>query len=263
MKEVHMPGTTIEKYKHNFHLEAKNWDYLLSPNAYSTEIFRRAFQFQKEVVEVGYPRNDFLYQGNNSSVIEALKRQNKLPIDKKIILYAPTWRDDQFYSKGRYKLDLQLDLDLLQNKLGSGYIILLRMHYLVAEQFDLEKYKGFVYDFSKHVDINELYVISDLLITDYSSVFFDYANLKRPIIFYTYDIDSYRDKLRGFYFNLEEAPGPVVTNTKAVLDEILKYEILGLGEFAEKYNSFYNKYCYLEDGCASKRTVRKIFFGEA
>ncbi|PEE41050.1 CDP-glycerol glycerophosphotransferase family protein [Bacillus pseudomycoides] len=264
MKEVHMPGTTTEKYKDNFHREAQNWDYLLSPNIYSTEIFKRAFQFQKTVVEAGYPRNDFLYVNNNSKEIDTLKKQNGLPIDKKIILYAPTWRDDQFYSKGRYKLDLQLDLNLLQKQLGSDYIILLRMHYLVAEQFDLESYKGFVYDFSKHVDINELYLLSDLLITDYSSVFFDYANLKRPIIFYTYDIDSYRDKLRGFYFDLEtEAPGPVVINTEEVLEEILKFEMVGLGEFAEKYKIFYNKYCYLEDGFASKRVVEKIFFGEA
>ncbi|MGQ7157091.1 CDP-glycerol glycerophosphotransferase family protein, partial [Escherichia coli] len=70
MKEVHMPGTTTEKYKHNFHQEAQNWDYLLSPNNYSTDIFRRAFQFEKEVVEVGYPRNDFLYESNNSSGVE-------------------------------------------------------------------------------------------------------------------------------------------------------------------------------------------------
>ncbi|EOQ20890.1 CDP-glycerol glycerophosphotransferase family protein [Bacillus cereus] len=264
MKEVHMPGTTTEKYKDNFHREAQNWDYLLSPNGYSTGIFKRAFQFQKNVVEAGYPRNDFLYVNNNLKAIGALKKQNGLPIDKKIILYAPTWRDDQFYNKGRYKLDLQLDLQLLQKRLDSDYIILLRMHYLVAEQFDLEPYKGFVYDFSKHVDINELYLLSDLLITDYSSVFFDYANLKRPIIFYTYDIDSYRDKLRGFYFDLEtEAPGPVVMNTEEVLEEILKFEMVGLGAFAEKYNTFYNNYCYLEDGFASKRVVEKIFFGEA
>ncbi|MDM5190897.1 CDP-glycerol glycerophosphotransferase family protein [Bacillus sp. DX4.1] len=264
MKEVHMPGTTTEKYKENFRKEAQNWDYLLSPNAYSTEIFQRAFHFKKDVVEAGYPRNDFLYVNNECKKIEELKKKNGLPVDKKVILYAPTWRDDQFYSKGRYKLDLQLNLSLLQQKLNSDYIILLRMHYLVAEQFDLTPYKGFAYDFSQHVDINELYVLSDLLITDYSSVFFDYANLNRPIIFYTYDIDSYRDKLRGFYFNLElEAPGPVVTTTEDVLEEILKFETNGLGEFEKKYNTFYNKYCYLENGFASKRVVEKIFFGEA
>lgn len=264
MKEVYMPGTTTEKYKKNFQREVQNWDYLLSPNAYSTKIFQRAFQFEKYVVEAGYPRNDFLYVNNNDKKIEELKKKNSLPVDKKIILYAPTWRDDQFYTKGRYKLDLQLDLSLLQQNLGSDYIILLRMHYLVAEQFDLEEYTGFVYDFSHHVDINELYLLTDILITDYSSVFFDYANLKRPVIFYTYDIDLYRDKIRGFYFDLEkEAPGPVVSTTESVLEEIMKFARNGLGEFEKKYDTFYDNYCYLEDGSASKRVVEKVFFGEA
>ncbi|MDG2658797.1 CDP-glycerol glycerophosphotransferase family protein, partial [Vibrio parahaemolyticus] len=169
MNEVYMPGTTTEKYKMNFQREVRNWDYLLSPNTYSTKIFQRAFQFEKNVIESGYPRNDFLYVNNNCKKIDELKKKSGLPLDKKIILYAPTWRDDQFYTKGRYKLDLQLDLNLLQKKLGSDYIILLRMHYLIAEQFDLEPYSGFVYDFSHYSDINELYILADLLITDYSS----------------------------------------------------------------------------------------------
>ncbi|MGE7882717.1 CDP-glycerol glycerophosphotransferase family protein [Bacillus sp. NPDC094077] len=264
MKEVYMPGTTTEKYKKNFQREVQNWDYLLSPNAYSTKIFQRAFQFEKHVVETGYPRNDFLYVNNNGKKVEELKKKNSLPMDKKVILYAPTWRDDQFYTKGRYKLDLQLDLRLLKQNLSSDYIILLRMHYLVAEQFDLEEHAGFVYDFSHHVDINELYILTDILITDYSSVFFDYANLKRPVIFYTYDIDLYRDKIRGFYFDLEkEAPGPVVSTTESVLEEIMKFGRNGLGEFEKKYDTFYDNYCYLEDGLASKRVVEKVFFGEA
>lgn len=264
MKEVYMPGTTTEKYKMNFQREVRNWDYLLSPNTYSTKIFQRAFQFEKNVIESGYPRNDFLYVNNNCKKIDEFKKKNGLPLDKKIILYAPTWRDDQFYTKGRYKLDLQLDLNLLQKKLDSDYIILLRTHYLIAEQFDLEPYSGFVYDFSHYSDINELYILADLLITDYSSVFFDYANLKRPIIFYAYDMDSYRDKLRGFYFDLEkEAPGPVVLTTEDVLEEIMKFARHGLGEFEKKYDAFYDNYCYLEDGFASKRVVEKVFFGEA
>ncbi|MDG2794259.1 CDP-glycerol glycerophosphotransferase family protein, partial [Vibrio parahaemolyticus] len=258
MNEVYMPGTTTEKYKMNFQREVRNWDYLLSPNTYSTKIFQRAFQFEKNVIESGYPRNDFLYVNNNCKKIDELKKKSGLPLDKKIILYAPTWRDDQFYTKGRYKLDLQLDLNLLQKKLGSDYIILLRMHYLIAEQFDLEPYSGFVYDFSHYSDINELYILADLLITDYSSVFFDYGNLKRPIIFYAYDMDLYRDKLRGFYFDLEkEAPGPVVLTTKDVLEEIMKFARHGLGEFEKKYDAFYDNYCYLEDGFASKRVVEK------
>lgn len=263
MKEVYMPGTTTEKYKENFRKEVQNWDYLLSPNEYSTQIFKRAFQFNKTVIEAGYPRNDFLYTDNNLKKISALKKKNKLPLDKKIILYAPTWRDNHFYSKGKYKFDLRLDLRNLQQQLGKDYIILLRMHYLVAEQFDLSEYDGFVYDFSSYLDINEIYLMADLLITDYSSVFFDYANLKRPIIFYTYDIESYRDRLRGFYFNLEnEAPGPVVQTNEELVSVILNYEMKGFGEFKKKYNEFYNRYCYLENGDSSEKVVKKIFFGE-
>ncbi|MFL6561450.1 MAG: CDP-glycerol glycerophosphotransferase family protein, partial [Bacillus sp. (in: firmicutes)] len=199
MEEVYMPGTTAEKYKKNFIKEAKNWDYLISPNAYSTEIFRRAFQFDKEVLETGYPRNDFICKHNNQDTREKLVNNYGIPLDKKVILYAPTWRDDQFYEKGKYRFDINLDLDLMREKLGDNYVILFRLHYLISENLDLTPYEGFAYDFSNHEDIRELYLLADILLTDYSSVFFDYSNLRRPMIFYVYDIDQYRDNLRGFY----------------------------------------------------------------
>src|SRR5690606_1338388 len=184
--EVRMPGTSTEKYKENFVMEAKKWDYLISPNEYSTEIFKKAFKFEKEIVESGYPRNDYLINENNENVIERIKIETNLPVDKKVILYAPTWRDNQFYGRGRYKFDLQMDLNLLKEKLSNEYIIVLRLHYLIAENLNLTDYEGFVYDLSFHEDIRELYLVADLLITDYSSVFFDYAILKRPMIFYVY-----------------------------------------------------------------------------
>lgn len=256
MEEVHMPGTNTEKYKRNFLKETSKWDYLISPNAYSTEIFKRAFNFNKTLIESGYPRNDYLINNqNNNDEIKRIKEENKLPLDKKIILYAPTWRDNQFYGRGRYKFDIQLDLDLMKEKLSDEYIIILRMHYLIAENLDLSAYKGFAYDFSSHEDIRELYLIADLLVTDYSSVFFDFANLKRPILFYVYDIDEYRDQLRGFYFDFEkEAPGPLVKSTEELIKEIKEVE----AEF-ELDQVFYNKFCYLEDGKASERVVKAIF----
>src|SRR5699024_8605774 len=204
MDEVHMPGTNTEQYKRNFLAESSKWDYLISPNSYSTEIFQRAFQFNKTMLETGHPRNDYLITANEPKEIERLKKQIGLPLDKKIILYAPTWRDNQFYGRGRYKFELQLELDKMRENFGDEYIILLRMHYLVAEHLNIEEYKEFVYDLSLHEDIRELYLISDVLITDYSSVFFDYANLKRPILFYVYDIEEYRDTLRGFYVDFEK-----------------------------------------------------------
>ncbi|WP_445505610.1 CDP-glycerol glycerophosphotransferase family protein [Niallia sp. 03091] len=257
MDEVHMPGTNTEKYKKNFLMEASNWDYLISPNQYSSEIFARAFGFDKTMIESGYPRNDALFNDNTQENLAALKEKFGLPLDKKVILYAPTWRDDQFYGKGKYKFDLELDLNKLREELGDEYIIVLRMHYLVAENLDLTPYSGFAYDFSNYEDIRELYLISDLLITDYSSVFFDYGNLRRPMIFYVYDIDSYRDKLRGFYFDFEKtAPGPLAKTTDEVIDYIKQASTKPLDH---QFDQFYQQFCYLEDGEASKRVVEEVF----
>ncbi|PAY14684.1 CDP-glycerol--glycerophosphate glycerophosphotransferase [Bacillus sp. 7705b] len=258
MDEVLMPGTNTESYKKNFVREASNWDYLISPNQYSSEIFVRAFRFNKKLIETGYPRNDILYQENNITVIKDVKSKLNIPLSKKVILYAPTWRDNKFYRKGRYKFDLDLDLSMLQEALGEEYVIILRMHYLVAENFDLGKYKGFVFDFSLYEDIRDLYLISDLLITDYSSVFFDYANLKRPMLFFVPDLEEYRDNLRGFYFDFEkEAPGPLLKTTQDVINQIKSLSK------EQKNNSvlesFYEKFCYLENGDSAKKVVEKIF----
>ncbi|MGP4078970.1 CDP-glycerol glycerophosphotransferase family protein [Pseudalkalibacillus sp. R45] len=259
MDEVHMPGTNTTKYKENFLREASKWNYLVSPNGYSTEIFRRAFAFDKTMIESGYPRNDFLINCNDMENMNQLKERMNLPKDKKIILYAPTWRDNQFYAKGKYKFDLQLDLDKIREELGEEYIVLLRMHYLVAENLDLSGYEDFVYDFSFHEDIRELYLISDILITDYSSVFFDYANLKRPMLFFVYDIDDYRDNLRGFYFEFEEkAPGPLTRTTEEIIKEIKLIKENGFLP-SETTEEFYKKFCYLESGESSKRVVDEVF----
>lgn len=258
MDEVHMPGTNTESYKRNFTTESAKWDYLISPNAYSTEIFKRAFKFNNQVVESGYPRNDYLFEQNNDEEIVRIKRSLQLPMDKKVILYAPTWRDNQFYGRGRYKFDIPMDLKQMKEELGDDYIVVLRMHYLVAENIDLQDYADFVYDASYHADIRELYLIADMLITDYSSVFFDYANLRRPMLFYVYDIEEYRDTLRGFYIDFEkEAPGPLIKTTDELINEI---KLLEEGfEITENIQAFYDKFCSLEDGRASERVVNQIF----
>ncbi len=256
MDQVLMPGTNTEKYKRNFLNESSRWDHLISPNRYSSEIFARAFGFEKDMIESGYPRNDFLHNANNAETMNSLKERLDLPLDKKVILYAPTWRDNEFYAKGKYKFNLKLELDKMQEELGDDYIVLLRMHYLIAENLDITPFAGFAYDVSHHTDISELYLISDLLITDYSSVFFDYANLGRPMIFYVYDIENYRDTLRGFYFDFEaQAPGPLVKTTEDVIRHIQHPDPASQANF----DAFYQKFCYLEDGEASKRVVEKVF----
>jgi len=258
MEEVYIGGMDAEKYKKDFLEESGRWDYLIAPNEYSSEIFRRAFGFKNEMIESGYPRNDYLIKMKDAD-IEELKKRLHLPTGKKVILYAPTWRDDQFNERGEYRFRLQLDLRKMKERLGNDYIILLRLHYLIKDAVDISEYKGFAYDFSHHEDIRELYVLSDLLITDYSSVFFDYSILKRPMIFYVYDIEDYRDRLRGFYFDFEKtAPGPLVKTTEGVIEEIKKMEEANF-QLPHNFGVFYERFCSWEDGKASMRVVETVW----
>lgn len=258
MDEVHMPGTSTEKYKNNFVTESSKWDYLVSPNSYSTKIFKRAFKFNKTVIESGYPRNDFLINHNTEKDIASIKQKLDLPQNKKVILYAPTWRDDDFKKVGHYNFDLPFDLNILEKTFSDDYIIVLRLHYLVAEQIDLSKYPNFIVDFSYHEDIRDLYLVADLLMTDYSSVFFDYANLNRPMIFYVHDLENYRDKLRGFYFDFEsKAPGPLVKTTNELIEAIKDTEASDYP--LDRYLNDFKDFTKLEDGKATKRVVEKVF----
>ncbi|MGE7917419.1 bifunctional glycosyltransferase/CDP-glycerol:glycerophosphate glycerophosphotransferase [Viridibacillus sp. NPDC093762] len=247
------------KYKQQFYEQSRLWDYLIAANSYSSEIFKSAFKFDKVMLEDGYPRNDTLYINNNSDYITKMKTKLNIPLDKKVILYAPTWRDDEFYEPGKYKFNLKFDLQKMHEKLGDEYVILLRMHYFIADDLNINGYEGFVYNMSKYDDIAELYLISDILITDYSSVFFDYSNLRRPILFYTYDLEKYRDQLRGFYIDIEnEVPGPLVKTTDEIIDAVLNIDKVTI-EYKEKYDVFYDKICSWESGKATEKIVEKVF----
>ncbi len=255
---VLMPGTDTEKYKQNFIAESRKWDHLISPNPYSTEIFKRAFHFYGVMLETGYPRNDYLFHNDDAVFQDYIRTKLNLPEGKKVILYAPTWRDDDYHARGKYKFELQFDAGRMQAALGDDYVILLRLHYLIAENLDLSPYEGFLYDCSGYEDVRDLYLVSDMLITDYSSVFFDYANLKRPMIFYTYDLEHYREDIRGFYFDFEKlAPGPLVKTTEALTDAVRKTETT---DFNAEYDTarFRARFCALEDGEAAKRVSDRI-----
>jgi CDP-glycerol glycerophosphotransferase len=120
--------------------------------------------------------------------------------------------------------------------------------------------EDFAINLSKYDDITEIYLVSDICITDYSSVFFDFANLKRPVLFYTYDIDKYRDILRGFYIDINtEVPGPLLYTTEEVIDSIQKIDQV-TEQYKERYAQFYDRFCSVDDGNASKRTVERVFF---
>lgn len=244
--------------KHSYVNVSKQWDYLISPNRYTTNILKSCFGYQKEIFESGYPRNDILYNADEERV-NRIKSSLNIPEDKKVILYAPTWRDDEFIDAGLIKFQLKLELDKLKEAFSDEYIILIRTHYFIADKLDLSGVEDFAIDVSKYNDIAELYLISDLLITDYSSVFFDFANLKRPILYYTYDLDKYENVLRGFYIDIrKEVPGPLLETTDEVIDAIRNIDQLK-EEYKEKYDQFYERFCSIDDGNASKRIVEKVW----
>ena len=244
--------------KHSYVNVSKQWDYLISPNRYTTNILKSCFGYQKEIFESGYPRNDILYNADEE-MVNRIKSSLNIPEDKKVILYAPTWRDDEFIDAGLIKFQLKLELDKLKEAFSDEYIILIRTHYFIADKLDLSGVEDFAIDVSKYNDIAELYLISDLLITDYSSVFFDFANLKRPILYYTYDLDKYENVLRGFYIDIRnEVPGPLLETTDEVIDAIRNIDQLK-EEYKEKYDQFYERFCSIDDGNASKRIVEKVW----
>ena len=220
---------TVKEMKKRYKVETEKFSYFISPSAYASGVFRSAWnlkEFGKNdiIIEKGYPRNDFLFKYTENDVSDIKKRILGEDIkNKKIILYAPTYRANQHESGVGYVYKEEVDFEKMRKKLGDEFIILFRPHYFVASVFNFEKYKGFVYNASDVDDINDLYVISDMLITDYSSVFFDYANLKRPLIFYMYDLDYYRDESNGFYFDVEEnLPGKIVKTDDDLIDEIIR-----------------------------------------
>lgn len=258
IENVSMPGTTTTKYHANFVREANRWDALISPNDYSTQIFRSAFGFNNQILKVGYPRNDELINSSADDIV-ALKQQMGIPLDKKVVLYAPTYRDNQFAEKGKYTFELPFSLDDFKTRFGDDAVLVLRMHYLISNALDISGYEDFVYDLSNHPSISDLYLVSDMLITDYSSVFFDYAYLKRPILFYPYDYHMYKDELRGFYLDYEhDLPGDIAHNEKELLTLIgEKLQTPDMSHDA-KFMAFYQRFCAINDGLSSLKVVNYV-----
>ena len=253
---------SVEEIRKRNDIDAKKFDYFISPSKYCTEKFTSAFNLKalgKEniIIEEGYPRNDFLFNKTKKD-IDAIKKKLGLPLDKKVIFYLPTFRDNQHTSGVGYTYKLGIDFDSLKKKFSKEYVILFSPHYFIENSIDLTKYKGFIYNVARYDEINELYLVSDIIMTDYSSVFFDYANLKRPMLFYMYDIDDYKGNLRDFYISLDELPGPIA-KTQDELENNLKNIDKEFKKNKEKYEKFNEKYNYLDDGNVSERVIKVIF----
>jgi len=236
------------------------WTTLLSPSPYATRSFRSAFRFEGEVLELGYPRNDILASSRSEDVSRLVRLRLGVPDDKKIVLYAPTFRDDM-RNGVHWQHDLGLDIERLEREIGDRAVLLVRFHPLVRTKLpEASTASGFAQDVAKYPDVQELLAAADVLVTDYSSVFFDFAITGRPMVFFAYDIDHYRDDLRGFYLDYEQSvPGPIVTTNEALQAELSK-ALDGADDFDEKVREFKRVYAPHDDGQASRRVV-DAFFG--
>ena len=256
--DITIPGPEVDG-RPNFYSESRNWDYLISSNEYSSEIFERAFKFNKEFLEVGYPINDIFFR-DNAELIDNLKSKFNISKDKKIILYAPTWRDDEQNESWEHYFNIEIDLKRLFMEFKDEYVVLLKMHHLISENLTIDKeLQDFAIDLSDYEDIQELYLLSDILITDYSSVFFDYAHLKKPILFFTPDLNNYIENIRGLYLNMKkELPGPIIKDNNELINTIRNIDNVKK-EYEERYDEFYERFCSLCDGTSAKKIIKQVF----
>lgn len=246
--------------------DVAQWDLLLSPNPFSTPIWRRAFGYEGEICETGYPRNDALVvaaRGGSAAAghVGTIAARLGLPAGKKVALYVPTWRDNLHDRSGKYRLDFRLDLDEAARRLGEDWVLLVRGHHLMAGGLPEVAVPGFAFDVTGYPDIGDLLLVTDVLITDYSSVMFDFAPSGRPMLFFTYDLAEYRDQTRGFYFDFEaEAPGPLLATSDQVISALADIESVA-AKYAEARAAFIKRFCPLDDGKASARACDRIFGG--
>ncbi|MGW2343045.1 bifunctional glycosyltransferase/CDP-glycerol:glycerophosphate glycerophosphotransferase [Streptomyces sp. NPDC001661] len=237
--------------------EVAQWSMLVSPNSFSTPIMRRAFRFEGELLETGYPRNDIHHRPESAERAEEVRRRLGLPEGKRVVLYAPTWRDHLAYGPGKYRLDFRVDLEDARRRLGDDHILLVRRHPNVIDPVPGAG-DGFIWDVTDYSDMADLMLITDVMVTDYSSLMFDFANTGRPMLFFTYDLDHYRDTLRGFYFDFEQqAPGPLLPTSEELVAAIR--DVDGLRErYSLAYRRFQRQFCDLDDGDAAARVTDRM-----
>jgi CDP-glycerol glycerophosphotransferase len=230
----------------------RRWDLLVSQSPFCTRTMRQAFHYDGEVLESGYPRNDALLSEEAPAIRASVRAAYGVADGELLVLYAPTFRDGE---TGRSRLPL--DLTLLRDVAGPHVRVLVRLHHRAAAELT-EPPDPMWSLATDHPDIRELYLASDVLVTDYSSVMFDYVVTGKPVLLYTYDLARYRDELRGFYFDLTEvAPGPLCTTSEQVAQCLADLSATTAAH-RDAYEEFRETYAPWEDGRASARVVDRI-----
>ncbi|CAN7592824.1 CDP-glycerol glycerophosphotransferase family protein [Rossellomorea sp. LjRoot5] len=246
--ETVLPPHYVEMAKR----DSKKCDLLLSGCRYSTEIFKRAFWYEGEIFESGIPRNDVLLRSNQDKV-KAIKYQYNLSVDTKVLLYAPTFRKD--HSLDVYDLEYESLIKAAKKKFGGDWVVLVKLHpHLLSKSNQMVQQKN-VIDVTAYNDIQELLLISDVLISDYSSLMFDYSLTNRPCFLYVPDVKQYLEKERSFYFNLKELP---FISAQSNADLVRKIELFDERTYKQEVQAFLSTIGSYERGISSKLLFNKI-----
>ncbi len=233
------------------------WDVLLAQNKFASQVLPKAFDFSGYVVNQGYPRNDLLKEGISKDRKAAARKALGIADTSKVVLYAPTWRDNVRNAANRYDFINFLDTEEFNASIGSEYTLLVRGHQNTANQRHTAGDSSF-FDVTSYPDINELFLISDVLITDYSSVMFDFCVTNKPILFLAPDLMEYANSVRGFYMEFQEiVPGPILESTSQVVECLRDLESVKL-RTRDAYTAFVKRFAPLDDGGASQRVLEEL-----
>ncbi|MBQ9269366.1 MAG: CDP-glycerol glycerophosphotransferase family protein [Oscillospiraceae bacterium] len=236
-----------EWYKNSAKRDARQTDLMVSDSRFMTEIYRRAFWYDGPVAEYGAPRNDGLIRGDRAAV-KKVRQSLQLPADRKLLLYAPTFRADG--SLEPYSVDFPRLKQACQQRFGGEFAMLVRLHPNVsalAEQFVAEN--GQVVNVTTYPDNQELLAAADVLVTDYSSIMFDFMLTGRPCFQFASDIEAYRND-RNFYFSLDRLPFPLAEDNAA-----LERAVLGFREedYRTAVDRFIREMGIITDGRGAER----------
>lgn len=226
--------------------EAAGWSYLISPSPYCTKILPHALGFEGKVLETGYPRNDSLV--NDKKTRDSLRAELGVNKSETLVLYAPTWRDTRRTITGAWA-----GVNFFDAELPAGYRLMFRGHNNTVSAHRSGTAGGAI-DVTAYPNVNDLYLAADVLVTDYSSVMFDYSVTGKPMAFLVPDLAEYQAN-RGFYFDFaSEAPGPIFASSA----ELVK-ALPALKSNDKKYAAWRKKFNPLEDGKAAKRVVDTVW----
>lgn len=249
--EADVKALVNEKSWKNLAVEnAKMQDFLISNSEFEDNVYKSAFWGYGEILRLGHPRNDIFFK-DNKDLKEKILNSLNINNSYKVAIYVPTFR--QGNSAEIYDLDYEILKESLEKKFGGNWVVFVRMHRNIKQKPNLQG-KDFVFDVSEYDDVQELLVISDIAITDYSSCVFDFILSRKPAFIYANDIDKY-DQERGFYYPLSETPFLIAKNNNELHSNIINYDDAIYQERLEKF--LQDKGC-IDDGKATERIVNLI-----